>query len=186
MGPSPAGALWCVGAMARRGSVFAGTEMRSLSARAIMGTLGLCPVGPRCTAPLVRSARPGAHKQSPAGNARLPRFAGKTGEARKLLLMEREQGSSQQRPRQYRTRSRCRGRSPSLSIVPARRSGSRSLSSSLARRSPHRRPSTEATRFGPRSSGSDLANPARRRGRWSPDPRSRRTQTASRPCQDRP
>lgn len=57
--------------------------------------------------------------------AGFPRFAGKTGEARKLLLMEREQGSSQQRPRQYRTRSRCRGRSPSLSIVPARRSGGR-------------------------------------------------------------
>jgi hypothetical protein len=41
-------------------------DKRSWSARAIMGTLGLCPLGLRCTAPLVRSARRGAHKQSRA------------------------------------------------------------------------------------------------------------------------
>jgi hypothetical protein len=42
-----------------------------------MGTLGLCPLGLRCTAPLVRFARRGAHKQSRVGHARLPRIGGR-------------------------------------------------------------------------------------------------------------
>ena len=46
--------------------------------RAIMGPLGLCPLGLRCTAPLVRCARRGAHKQSRARDARLPREGGES------------------------------------------------------------------------------------------------------------
>ena len=41
--------------------------------RGIMGTLGLCPLGLRCTALLARSARRGAHKQSRARDAKFPR-----------------------------------------------------------------------------------------------------------------
>ncbi len=48
----------------------------NVAKRAIMGTRGLRPLGSRCTAPLVRSARRGTHKQSRARGARLPREAG--------------------------------------------------------------------------------------------------------------
>ena len=44
--------------------------------RAIMGTPGLCPIGLRCAAPVVRFARRGAHKQSRTRDARLPRKGG--------------------------------------------------------------------------------------------------------------
>jgi hypothetical protein len=39
-------------------------DKRSWCVKAIMGTPGLCPLGRRCIAPLVRSACRGAHKQS--------------------------------------------------------------------------------------------------------------------------
>jgi hypothetical protein len=50
----------------RLGSSRRGRLYGNVPIRAIMGTLGLCPLGLRCTAPLVRSARRGAHKQSRA------------------------------------------------------------------------------------------------------------------------